>query len=81
MKKKELPLGARFFAMKGRVIALTLSRLIGWHQKLALRYITIRNAEVEDLSIRFAKAINYTGFGSAWWWLQAPVPAINITGG
>ncbi len=65
---KGQPVGARFFAVQGRVLAMALSQLEGWADGVALRYQTVRVADVEAKCVGFVSAINFTGFGSAWFW-------------
>ena len=62
------PVGARFYAVRGHMVAVAISQLRSATDKLAYSYITREHKDLEVLTADFVKAVNYTGFGSAWWW-------------
>ncbi len=65
------PVGYRFFALQGTVIAAHLSQVDVSTEAFGLIYSTIRHAETEQRSVAFLRQLNYTGFGTAWWWIDA----------
>lgn len=64
------PLGLRFFAMNGVLIAGHLSEVEVGTSSFGVRYITKRNLDVERATSRLVQKLNYTGFGAAWWWFS-----------
>jgi hypothetical protein len=67
MQSGVLPVAVRFFAHAGQVIA--------GHTSVAVEsnivYQTIRDEAAEAATFGFVRAINFTGFGAAWWWKDA----------
>lgn len=64
------PVGYRFFALQGTVIAAHLSQVEVSTEAFGLIYSTIRHNETEERSLAFVRALNYTGFAAAWWWID-----------
>ena len=58
------PLGFRFLALAGKVMAAHLSG--GVEQNMVYR--TERNAAIEEASVRVIQVSNYSGIGAIWWW-------------
>jgi hypothetical protein len=66
--RPSVAIGARFFATQGEVIGMALSERTQVRGDAAVRYITRRNPVIEQHTLDFVRAINYTGFGATWWW-------------
>lgn len=62
------PVGFRFYAEGGKVLAGYLGVVDVANVLAGISFITIRSKRVEHSTREFVKAINYTGFGAAWWW-------------
>lgn len=66
--KNPRPLGLRFYAHHGRLIAGHMSEVVINGPNWGVAYQTIRDPRVERATVDFVRAVNYTGFGAAWWW-------------
>ncbi len=59
-----LPVAVRFFARGGEMLAGHVSVAV----ESNIVYETIRHQLIEDATKELLKAVNYSGFGAAWWW-------------
>jgi hypothetical protein len=64
------PIGFRFFAVSGKILAGHVSQVDKNTDEFGLSYVTIRHSEVEWRSASFVRALNFTGFGALWWWID-----------
>lgn len=62
------PVGLRFFADRGVMVAGHSSSVEHGTAEFGVSYITTRHARVERETSLLVKYLNYTGFGTAWWW-------------
>ena len=64
------PIGVRFFAQSGRLWAAHASKLIGYSTNFGTAYETIRDQGIEDAVVNLVQALEFTGFGAAWFWIE-----------
>lgn len=65
-----MPIAVRFFAFHGELIAGHLSEVEHTTGSNGVVYKTVRNERVEKSTKEFLRAVNYTGFGATWWWMD-----------
>ena len=68
MPLDQKPMGVRFYAHHGQFVAGHVSQVQNSTTWAGISYKTIRDEEAEKSTIDFVRAVNYTGFGAAWYW-------------
>jgi hypothetical protein len=70
--------GTRFYAQNGRILALQMSKVVNFSRKKTYHYVTLHDPQLQELAVNFTRAINYTGFGAAWWCQSAAPAGFNL---
>lgn len=70
MSRTQKPVAVRFFALNGSMVAGFLSSVLTGVTNFGFRYATQRDKRIEDKNALFIRSINFTGFGSTWWWVD-----------
>ena len=65
---KNKPLGVRFLAHRGKIVAGHVSHLIRGAGNGGIIYETVNEKYAQEATEDFVKTLSFTGFGAAWWW-------------
>ena len=62
--------GVRFYAHQGVLVSAHISKVFAIRIGMAVAYITVRHPKLERQMQQLVEAMNYNGFGAAWWLLE-----------
>lgn len=62
--------GLRFYALNGTLVAGHSSNVVHGTLAFGVSYVTTRHAVVERETALLVRFLNYSGFATAWWWID-----------